>query len=456
MKKIILLISLLPMVCFSYTKIYLDTDFKTNYIDYSNLDFELTSSSKNIDNYSFIYSWLNLTLKTNIEGVDSLEVCTTLTSLGRWGSENNYQIETSSMVKIEPNFWWEKSLPYPKTNFDPFFSEFYTKYTFNIDHRFSMLKNYVEEIPVSVKLGRQEIEFVDGVVIGKNGMGLDAISFSFYLDKYFYFESFISRVLGEHITTRTTFENNKNYLVSGTVFGTKYQEEYDFGISNVVEENNFNQDKKLFTEYFIKHTKEGLSYIFEYAQQNGTKGSNINYSASLYYFKAGLEGSGKVLGRSNIDVVWLLTSGSPNGDEGKVFSPIFGKFYYGLEPAGFGDFAAGSVKNLFFNLPQGYYGMFVLGMKLKVNPIKNFFPGFNYFLYASAEGAADKPDASATEKTLGAGKAIGLEYGLTAEYLVSSYIKLNFEYLVFDPAKNAFNTLGEPAYKLKFGSSVKF
>jgi hypothetical protein len=228
---------------------------------------------------------------------------------------------------------------------------------------------------------------------------------------------------------------------------------YDLGINNVIEENNFVNDKKVFTEYFIKHQKDGVSYIFEYATQTGHKMPNIEYSASLYYFKAKLEGKGKFLGKSKVETVWLLTTG---GGEEKIFSPTFGKYYNGLEPVGWGDFACANVKNLFFDLPLGYSGMFVLGMKLQVNPIKNLFPGFNYFLYSSPEGDTDKPDPSTTEKTLGAKKALGLEYGVTAEYVVCDYIKLNFEWLVFVPSKNAFNTKSDPAYKLKLASVVKF
>ncbi|MFQ3675891.1 MAG: hypothetical protein SNJ64_05055 [Endomicrobiia bacterium] len=448
MKKVILFFVSLPMVLFGYTKIYLDTDFRTNYVDYYNLDFELTSSSKSIDNYAFVYSWIDIALKTHIKGIDNIEVCTKLTSIGRWGSGNNYQVENSSLVSIVPTYWWEKTLPYPNTNFNPFLSELYTKYTFFIKNPFTKLNKYFEEVPISITLGRQELEFVDGVVVGKNGIGLDSIKLSFSLEKYFYLETFMSRILNEIVSV-----NNRNYFLYGTVYGTKYQDMYDFGISNVVEQNGFIEDKKIFTEYFIKHQKNGLSYVFEYVTQTGQKGKSVEYTGSLYYFRTGLEGEGKVLGKSNVDVIWLLSSG---GDEGKVFSPAFGKFYNGLEPAGFGDFASGNVKNLFFNLPAGYSGMFVLGMKLKVNPIKNFFPGFNYFLYASPEGTADKPEPSATEKTLGAKKALGIEYGITSEYVVSNYIKLNFEWLVFQPTKKAFNETGDPAYKLKFGSLVKF
>jgi hypothetical protein len=448
-KKLIVFFTILPSITFGITKIFLDTDFKTGYVDYYNLDFELTSSSKSIDSYTFVYSWLDIILKTNIESIDNLEVVTKLTSLGRWGSGNNYKLENSSLVFVTQNFWWEKSSPYPNTDFNPFLSEVYAKYTFFMNNPIQRLTSYFEEIPFVLTLGRQELEFVDGVVLVKNGIGLDAIKFNFSLEKYFYLETFVSRILNEIVSV-----NNRNYFLYGTVYGTKYQDDYDFGISNVVEKNEFVNDQKIFTEYFIKHKKKGVYYTFEYATQSGKKSSNnTEYSGSLYYFQAGLEGEGKVLGKSNVDIVWLLTTG---GDEGKIFAPTFGKFYNGLEPKGWGDFAAGSVKNLFFDLPGGYSGMFVLGMILKVNPIKNFFPGFNYFLYSSPEGSSDKPDASSTEKTLGAKKALGIEYGITSEYVVSDYIKLNFEWLVFEPSKNAFNEKGDPAYKLKFASSVNF
>ncbi len=441
MKKLLILIICLPVSSLAITKLFLDTNYKVNYINYSNLDFDSTVQ----DEYNHIYSNLNLSFKTQI---DNLFFCTKLTSLGEWG-QGGYKIEYSSSIIPTQLYKWQTQIPYPQTNFVPFIEEVYLKYEYLFERiRLPYVKKKIENIKFGIILGRQEIELVNGFVVGNNGIGYDAINFLFSIDEYLYGQSFISKIL--------TDTGKKNFFLCGLMVASKYFPEFDFGVSNVLEQNDFFNETKLFTEFFIKRTQEKMYYVFEYAMQQGKKNVNdVVYNGSLWYFKAGTKGENKFLGKSYADIVWLLTSG---GDEGQIFSPSFYKRYDGLEPYGIGEFAAAGPTNLFFDFPTGYSGMFVLGLSVTVSPWKNFSGGLNYYLYSSAEGPPDKPEPSSTEKTLGAKKAIGIEYGINLKYNFSKYTNIKFSYSLFNPLPNIYPDYpkGDTATKIKLATEINF
>ncbi|MCS7228187.1 MAG: hypothetical protein NZ839_04410, partial [Endomicrobia bacterium] len=154
-------------------------------------------------------------------------------------------------------------------------------------------------------------------------------------------------------------------------------------------------------------------------------------------------------------MVWLLSSGGT--DESK-FYPSFTKMFDYMEPYGFGEFTRANNKTIFFDLPEGYSGIFVLGLNLQINPIKKMFADFNYYLYSSPDAPDDKPDPSPTEKTLGAKKAIGLEYGIAAKYEFSRLVFVNFSYSIFNPIKNVYfyRPKGDNATKISISLETKF
>jgi hypothetical protein len=440
MKKIIIVISFIigvTQIVFSVTKLFLDTYYRMSYDNYSNLDFDFSTST---DDITKIYSDFNLELKTQI---DNFEFKTGLCSLGEFG-----KIVSSSTKQYS----WQKNIPYPNTEFLPWLTECYTKYKYVVDtFTIPYIKFSVENILLDITFGRQRKEFVEGLIVGDNKIGYDGISADFVFGKYFYINSLVSR-----INSVAGFQNNTKFDLYSFLLGSKFYSGYDFGMNYVVENDEIKNSEKIYYEFFVKQEQENFDYIFEYIMQKGKKlSTEENYSGSLLYFRGKVKGKNRFLGESTAGMVWLLSSG---GGETSVFSPTFTKMYDYTELYGFGEFTKANSKTIFFDLPDGYSGVFVLGLDLNVNPVKKLYCGLEYYLFSSPEAPDDKPDPSSTEKTLGAKKAVGLEYGLSAKYKISELVITKFSYSIFNPVKNAFSDKpkGDNATKISFSVETKF
>ena len=441
MKKIIIKIIIFMFVIqiqyiFPSTKLYLDTYYKVSYNNYSNLDFDFSTST---DNITKIYSNFDIKLKTQI---DNFEFNTGICSVGEYGKTIHSSTKSYS---------WEKEYPYPNTGFLPWVSECYVKYKYVIDKFFVPYTKFsVDNISFIFSVGKQRKEFVEGLVIGDNKIGYDGISVDFNFGNYFYINSLVSR-----INSISGFENNNMFDLYTFLFGSKFYSGYNFGLNYVVENDKIKNDKKIFYEIFVKQEHKMFDYIFEYIIQQGENLYEDKYSGSLWYFRGKVKGKNKFVGESSAGMVWLLSSG---GSETSKFSPDFTKMYYYMELYGYGEFTKANTKTLFFDLPEGYSGVFVLGLELNVNPLKKFYCGLDYYLFSSPEAPYDKPDPSSTEKTLGAKKAIGLEYGLSAKYKISELSVVECSYSVFNPMKNVYpdKQKGDNATKIMFSIETKF
>lgn len=410
---------------FTSTRVFLDTIYEVDYINYNNLDFNNIAS---VDSCSKIYSFLNSALKISI---DNFEFKVNFCSIGEVG-DNNFQVSTYTYL-------WQKNLPYPNVSFLPWISESYIRYTYN----FEFLKENVEFIST---IGRQKKEFINGMVLGDNGIGYDGFSFCVNLGKYLYLDSLFSRVI-----SYGGFIENKKFDLYSFLVGSKYYKSFDFGISTTLENNEILNFEKIFYEFFIKRELTNYYYIFEYSFQTGRK-EQMEYSGNLWFLKAATRGKNKYLGESEASLVWLLSSG---GDERNKFEPSFYRKYYFLEPYGYGDFAKANINNIFFDLPQGYSGIFVLGFNLLINPLKRFFAGLGYYLFSSPSAPDNKPEPSATEKTLGAKKAIGVEYDFSVRYSISDILDISLCYSIFNPTKGVYEK-DEDATKLGIYVKSKF
>ncbi len=438
--KIIIIISffiLFNQISFSGTKLYLDTYYKMSYNNYSNLDFDFSTST---DNVTKIYSNLNIELKTQI---DNLEFKTGVCSLGEFGKI------VSSSTKL---YSWEKNIPYPNIEFLPWITECYAKYKYVVDiFPIPYIKFSVEGILLEVVFGRQRKEFVEGLVVGDNKIGYDGVSIDFVFSKYFYINSLVAR-----INSVFGSQDGSKFDLYSFLLGSKFYSGYDFGINYVIENDEIKNNKKVYYEFFVKQEQKNFDYIFEYVIQQGKKlSTNENYTGSLWYFRGKVKGKNKFLGESVAGMVWLLSSG---GTETSVFSPTFTKVYNYTELYGFGEFAKANSRTIFFDLPDGYSGVFVLGLELNVNPLRKLYCGLEYYLFSSPEAPDNKPDPSSTEKTLGAKKAIGLEYGVSAKYKISELLITKFSYSIFNPVRNAYfdKPKGDPATKILFSVETKF
>ncbi|MCX7910934.1 MAG: hypothetical protein N2505_05065 [Endomicrobia bacterium] len=392
---------------------FLDTTYDVIYINYNNLDFNNSTST---DTYDKIYSYLDSALRINI---DNLEFKLGFSSLGEFGTTTS-QISTFT-------YSWQKNLPYPNINFLPWLNEFYVRYIYNFSH-INFLN--IDEINISFIVGRHRKEIIKGMVLGDNGIGFDGVSFNFNLGKYLYIDSFFSRYKSSF-----GFINNKNFDIYSFLVGSRFYNNFDFGVSNTVEEDKISNLRKVFYELFIKREVSNYYYIFEYAFQGGKTHDGKNYTGSLWFFEASTKGKNRYLGESEAGLIWLLSSG---GDDVNIFYPTFSKKYYFLEPYGFGEFAKANLNSIFFDLPEGYSGIFVLGFNLSINPLKKLFIKLGYYLFSSPSAPDNKPEPSATEKTLGAKKAIGVEYDIIFDYKFSNFLNISFSYSIFNPTKDAY------------------
>lgn len=413
---------------FSYTRMFLDNIYEVKYVNYTNLDFNNSTSTDTVNKF---YSNLETSLKVNI---DNLEFKLSFCSIGEFG---NYDFQHSTFI-----YNWQRNLYYPNINFLPWVSESYVKYTHSIDVNFLKIEN----INFIFQVGRQRREFIEGLVLGDNAIGYDGVSFSFNVDRYFYMESLYSRIKSDNY-----FFNSKHFDLYSYLIGSSIYDGFDFGICNTIEDNRILNFKKIFYEFFIRRKISNYSYIFEYAIQTG-ESNDEKYSGSLWFLKASVSGKNRYLGSSQASLVWLLSSG---GEQRNIFNPTFSKKQYYLEPYGYGEFSRANINSLFFNLPDGYSGIFILGFNLSINPLKKFFTELGYYLLSSPYAPDNRPEPSATEKTLGAKKAIGVEYNIGLRYEISEFLSIDFVYSIFNPTKGAYQEKVKDDDATKLGLYVK-
>ncbi|MCS7228108.1 MAG: hypothetical protein NZ839_03990, partial [Endomicrobia bacterium] len=168
---------------FSFTKLFLDTKYKISYVEYSNLDFDFSTSS---DVYKKVYSTLNMDLKILLQNI---EYNSSICSIGEFGSDYH-------LVNSTKQYLWEKNLPYPDLYFRPWLAEFYIKYKYDIVQPISIpyVNLTIENIKFNFTVGRQRKEFIEGFVVGDNKIGYDGISFNLSVSNYVYFDSLIARI----------------------------------------------------------------------------------------------------------------------------------------------------------------------------------------------------------------------------------------------------------------------
>lgn len=439
LKKLFFIITIVSLyqIGFSVTKLYLDTNYSFKYVDYLNLDFNNSTST---DTYNKIYSELSLGLKTLIDNLEfNIEMC----SIGEVGKKENSEVLTTTTTIFS-----YQNYPYPNLKFQPWLAQFYAKYSYSSEpFIIPYLKLDVDAIKFSLLAGRHRKEFVEGLVIGDNKIGYDGVSFDFDFGKYFYINSFFTKIKTDEFT-------NKSFSIYSFVFGSKFYESMNFGLNNTTEDNSIENSKKVFYEFFVSQQHDKYNYIFEYIMQKG-KDDTGSYNGSLWFFKGSVSGKNKYFGRSSAGLVWLLSSG---GSVHETFLPTLGKMYDYMEPFGFGEFARANINNIFLGLPDGYSGMFVFGINLSISPLKNFYSDIGYYLFSSPYAPSDRPEPSSTEKTLGAKKAIGVEYDFKVKYKIASSTFVEFSYSIFDPSKNAYpeRPKSEPATKASFSLNTKF
>ncbi len=433
---IVAVISLSKQV-FSLTKLYLDTNYSFKYVDYLNLDFNNSSST---DTHNKIYSELSLSLKTLVDNLEfNIEMC----SIGEIGKKENTEILTATTTIFS-----YQNYPYPNLRFQPWLAQFYAKYSYSSDpFIIPYLKIDVDGLRFNFIVGRQRKEFVNGLVVGDNKIGYDGVSFDFDFGRYFYINSFFTKMKTDEFT-------NKSFNIYSFVFGSKFYESINFGLNNTTEDNSIENSKKVFYEFFVSQQHKKYNYTFEYIMQKG-KDDTTDYNGSLWFFNGSVSGKNKYFGQSSAGLVWLFSSG---GSAYETFFPTLGKMYDYMEPFGFGEFARANINNIFLGLPDGYSGIFILGFNLSVSPLRHFSSEVGYYLFSSPYAPSDRPEPSPTEKTLGAKKAIGVEYDFKLKYEIMQTIFVELSYSIFDPSKNAYpdRPKGEQATKISFSLNTKF
>ena len=437
--------SLIPALCivwgacawsYAESRSFIDITHRTVYEEFSNLAFNYSSAPVN-----FGRAWSQTSLGFRVI-VDRAEFVAAFASLGAWGAGGGY-VSPGVAPSTRTMFRWENEYPYPDTRFAPWFAELYTRYTLRW-----------EDVPrlgvvnAAVTVGRQRLQFLDGFVLGDNGIGLDGASITFDLDRYFYFKAFGAKP--------ATDIYHQNRTLMGALIGSNYTGEDDFGLDVVVDNNSFTADRRTYMEFYSRKLMRTFHYMLQYAIHQGSRGDELQYKGQMFCFRAGMRGESSLLGKANLDFTWLWTSGGDNIED--RFEPTFARKYDGLNLWGIGEFSAISPAGSFFEYPAGYSGPWVFGFTLTVSPIARLIAGLNYYIYDFTYGpeTPTAPRPSQVGQLLYARKGHASEYGFFARFEVAHQVSVFGSWSFFDPLANLYSPTGDPASKISVGTEARF
>jgi hypothetical protein len=320
---------------------------------------------------------------------------------------------------------------------------------------------------VDLTVGKIPLSFGDGLIIGDNGMGYNAIKLdgsfrtplpriALGIGKRFYsglvwipskFEVFISKI-SEAINqdkdsdltgALMSMDFNKNLLEIGIFNTSDYSgTNYRRG-SNVWATRSVN---KTFLDLRIGQKDKFGSYQFELAQENGTvikaDDSSVNIDARGWVARGTLIGEKTKLGKVEAKALLGIFSGDENpgstgSDTDSLFSPDLTKKWDGLERGGYGNLFGAIPQGSFLTLPASYSGISTLGIGAAFTPLYAWTFGVDYYLYSASQGPKGAPAASGFERIFGAEFSLGIEMDLSAKLALNKYADLKVCYDRYTP-----------------------
>lgn len=410
-----------------------ETEYRLRGINYSNLDYDKTTSSDSLHYYS-------QRLRIGIAGkfAPDIEIGSRLTAVGISGSTVNYF-----------------NAPYPRTDFTPYVENAYVK-----------IKKLADS-DVDLTVGKVTLAYGDGLILGDNGIGYNTIkidgSFNtpipllhFGIGKRFYsglawiptrFETFLSKV-SEAINQDKdsdlmggvlTFDVNRNlfeigYFDSRDYSGTLYRRGSNYYATHSISKN--------FLDFRIGKKDRQGSYQFELAREAGSvvkdDGTSVNIEAMGWVAEGKLIGDKTKLGKVEARALLGVFSGDQNpgstgSDTDGLFSPDYTKKWDGLERAGYGNLFGAVPQGSFLELPASYSGINTLGIGAAFTPLYAWTFGVDYYLFSASQGPKGAPTASGFERIFGAEFSLGIEMDLSAKILLNKYAEMKLSYDRYTP-----------------------
>jgi len=444
----------------------LDTDYRVRGINYTNNDFDNTTSTDSLAYYS---QWLRLTLTGKFN--EGIEICTRLSAIGVVGS-------TTVFTGIPGSSSTVTTMPYPSTNFTPY-----------IDYAYVKIKN-MAETPVTIIVGKQPLNYGNGLIISDNGTGVFA--FRIYgkynlplpVPKFNFkrggdlFEYYPLALETEVFTAKLSdglrpgydhdlyglvnrYDKNKfhfevSYFMDADASGSKY-----FKGNTAYDTTFINKD---FIDLYITRREDISNVRFEIAKEKGSvqrsDGSAISIDGLGYNVYGELIGEKTKLGKVAAHAQVAFNTGDNNpslfADDGS-FNPGQTKRFDGLERSGYGELFAASPYDATFPLPSTYSGIDALNVGVDFSPIYGWNLGLDYYYFAATEGPNGAPDASGFEKLYGANFSLGVELDIYAKYTFSKYTEMRLSYNRYTPPTFiVFWPHSDPATRYQFEVSAKF
>jgi hypothetical protein len=410
----------------------IETNYRLRGIDYTNNDFNNNTST---DSRSYYSQRLQLTIKGNVS--PNIEIGSKITALGVVGS-------TSVIFGV----------PYQKTDLTPFIENAYIRL------------NKIGDAPVDVIIGKQSLDYGDGLIVGDNGIGYNALRIRGYYDVPFDWEA-------EAFTAKITenFLPSSDQDLNGLVGAFTWQKHL-WQIAYFMEQDNSGTlytrgatsypttaIAKNFLDLRLGKSEKLSSYQFEIAKENGyinlLNRPSLNIDGLAFTARGELIGEKTKIGKVNAHALLSVLSGNSNPTlltDDNSFKPTFTRQFDGLERAGYGKLFAAVPGGSFFTLPDVYSGVDTLSLGATFSPLYGWSFGVDYFLYSASQGPEGAPVASGFERLFGAQFSLGVEMDLSVKYEQSKYISASFIFSRYTPPNAIYWPTQEPAamYELEF------
>ncbi|MCB4790473.1 MAG: hypothetical protein LHV68_01145 [Elusimicrobia bacterium] len=393
-------------------KLDIDTNYRIRGISYQNNRFDNSIN----DSISYYSQRMQLSIKGNFS--TNIEIGTKITALGVAGSTKT----VFSVLKT--------TFPYQNANFVPFIENVYFK-----------VKD-LADMPVELTIGKQSLEFGDGLVLSDNGLGYFAFRITARYEKPWplKLDVFTAKVTDNLRPTsdRDLYGGVGSITLKKNLLELGYFQDVDHS-GSFYNQNRTSSIIKNFISLRLGRQERFMNYQLEYVKQAGQvseiNGTNITFDGFGYVARGELIGERTKLGKVAAHALLAINSGNSDvsGNTDGLFSPDLTKRYDGLERVGYGKLFAASPFDAFFEIPSSYSGIDTLGVGSELSPWYGWTFGVNYFLYSASQGPNGAPVASGFERIFGAEFTLGIELDLSAQYVFSKYLATQFSYSRYTP-----------------------
>lgn len=393
-------------------------EFYLQGISINNADYQKEQSDHN----DFYANQLRFYLEGELD--KGVTVNLKLQSLGIWGQP---YASTQTVVGL-PNQSF--------TNISPF-----------VENAFIQLNSMLGS-PLTFTFGRQPFRYGDGLILDDDGFGFEAWRLDLRWPK-----SFLWTAIGikSSESSGSQAAGEKDSDVYGLIAEYRLNQNYRLGTYYVTEKDKHRNDRN---QNFIGlriegNLEKGAFYKGEYVQQTGednTATGRIENKGTALLFGGGFITDTAGLGKTVINIDYAVGSGDDTGTPNinEAFSPGFGHRRRGVSRAGYGEYYAASLSDVYGGLPTGSSGVQTMGFNLAISP---FTPALtlsgSYYNYKAGKISANPSNE------------LGDEIDLSSKFEYSENITLRFIYAVFAPGKGT-KIDGANAVKILAEASARF